>query len=175
MPPWPPTCSNWDRRLGRPGDQPADLHFRPRRDQRPDLHRIENLLRHGQRTPALRLAGPLERPPRHAGLLAADPGRDHLGVGGLVRTDRHGFESMVIFTTPGFWFFLMLVGVSVFVLPLPRAGRRPALSRAGLSGHADPVLPLLGFMVYCQRGFRRGAIAVGKPCGRSPCCWWAWR
>ncbi len=27
-----------------------------------------------------------------------------------------GFESMVIFTTPAFWFFLMLVGVSLFVL-----------------------------------------------------------
>ena len=29
---------------------------------------------------------------------------------------QNGFEGMVIFTTPGFWFFLMLVAVSVFVL-----------------------------------------------------------
>jgi amino acid transporter len=29
---------------------------------------------------------------------------------------REGFESMVKFTTPGFWFFLTLVGLAVFVL-----------------------------------------------------------
>ena len=28
-------------------------------------------------------------------------------------SSREGFESMVKFTTPGFWFFLMLVGMSV--------------------------------------------------------------
>ena len=44
-----------------------------------------------------------------------------------------GFESMVKFTTPGFWFFLTLVGVSVFVLRRRDAGDRPALPRAGLS------------------------------------------
>jgi amino acid transporter len=41
---------------------------------------------------------------------------------GLSRT---GFESMVKFTTPAFWFFLMLVGASVFVL----RRREPATAR----------------------------------------------
>ena len=41
---------------------------------------------------------------------------------GLSRT---GFESMVKFTTPAFWFFLMLVGASVFVL----RHREPATAR----------------------------------------------
>ncbi len=36
--------------LGRPGHQRADLHFGPRRHQRTDLHRIENLLRDGPTT-----------------------------------------------------------------------------------------------------------------------------
>ncbi len=38
---------------------------------------------------------------------------------------RDGFEAMVKFTTPGFWFFLMLVGASVFVL----RRREPAVIR----------------------------------------------
>ncbi len=41
---------------------------------------------------------------------------------GLSRT---GFESMVKFTTPGFWFFLMLVGASVVVL----RRRKPGVAR----------------------------------------------
>ena len=44
---------------------------------------------------------------------------------------------MVIFTTPGFWFFLMLVGVSVFVLRY----REPATERPyRVPGY--PVTPL---------------------------------
>jgi basic amino acid/polyamine antiporter, APA family len=38
---------------------------------------------------------------------------------------REGFESMVKFTTPGFWLFLALVGASVLVL----REREPALAR----------------------------------------------
>ena len=59
--------------LGRPGDQPFDLHLRPGGHQRPNLHRVENLLRDGPRASALRLAGPLECPARHARLLVIDP------------------------------------------------------------------------------------------------------
>jgi amino acid transporter len=43
----------------------------------------------------------------------------------LFGLSREGFESMVKFTTPGFWFFLMLVGVSLFVL----RRREPAVGR----------------------------------------------
>lgn len=63
---------------------------------------------------------------------------------------RNGFESMVKFTTPGFWFFLMLVGVAVFVL----RWREPATERPYLvPGY--PVTPILfclssGFMVYAS-------------------------
>ncbi len=61
---------------------------------------------------------------------------------------QNGFEGMVIFTTPGFWFFLMLVGLSVFVL------RRcdPAVERPfRVPGY--PVTPMLfclssAWMVY---------------------------
>ena len=61
---------------------------------------------------------------------------------------QEGFESMVKFTTPGFWFFLMLVGVSVFVL----RRREPNVERPyRVPGY--PLTPLLfslssAFMVY---------------------------
>ena len=51
---------------------------------------------------------------------------------------RQGFESMVKFTTPGFWLFLTLVGLSVFVL----RWREPAVARPyRVFGY--PVTPLL--------------------------------
>ena len=57
--------------------------------------------------------------------------------------NRNGFEQMVMFTTPGFWFFLMLVGVSVFVL----RRREPAVARPyrvpGYPADAACVQPLL--------------------------------
>jgi basic amino acid/polyamine antiporter, APA family len=62
--------------------------------------------------------------------------------------NRNGFEGMVKFTTPGFWFFLTLVGVSVFVL----RHREPAVARPyRVPGY--PLTPLLfsltsAFMVY---------------------------
>jgi amino acid transporter len=61
---------------------------------------------------------------------------------------RNGFESMVKFTTPGFWIFLCLVGISVFVL----RQRDPTVERPyRVPGY--PVTPLLfclscSFMVY---------------------------
>jgi amino acid transporter len=60
----------------------------------------------------------------------------------------NGFESMIKFTTPGFWLFLALVGVSVFVL----RRRDPEIDRPyRVPGY--PVTPILfclscGFMVY---------------------------
>ena len=54
-----------------------------------------------------------------------------------------GFESMVKFTTPGFWFFLMLVGVSLFVL----RWREPAVERPyRVPGY--PVTPIV-FCLSC--------------------------
>jgi basic amino acid/polyamine antiporter, APA family len=61
-----------------------------------------------------------------------------------------GFERMVKFTTPGFWFFLMLVGLSVFVL----RRREPAVARPyRVPGY--PLIPFLfslscAFMVYAS-------------------------
>lgn len=66
---------------------------------------------------------------------------------------RDGFDRMVIFTTPGFWFFLLLVGVSVFVL----RRREPAVDRPyRVPGY--PVTPLLfclgcGIMVYSSLAY----------------------
>jgi basic amino acid/polyamine antiporter, APA family len=61
---------------------------------------------------------------------------------------RSGFESMVKFTTPGFWFFLALVGLSLFVL----RWRDPQIERPyRVPGY--PFTPILfclscSFMVY---------------------------
>ena len=88
---------------------------------------------------------------------------------------RDGFESMVKFTTPGFWFFLMLVGASVFVL----RRREPAVARPyRVPGY--PLTPVLfclscAFMVYASVAYAVAASAVGRHCGRSRFCWWAWR
>jgi amino acid transporter len=57
---------------------------------------------------------------------------------------RNGFESMVKFTTPAFWFFLALVGVSVFAL----REREPAAPRPyRVLGY--PLTPLL-FCLSCE-------------------------
>ncbi len=59
-----------------------------------------------------------------------------------------GFESMVLFTTPGFWCFLMLVAVSVFIL----RRRDPTIERP-VRVPLYPLTPIIfcmssGFMVY---------------------------
>ncbi len=66
---------------------------------------------------------------------------------------RDGFESMVKFTTPGFWFFLMLVGAAVFVL----RRREPTVARSyRVPGY--PVTPALfclscAWLVYASLAF----------------------
>jgi basic amino acid/polyamine antiporter, APA family len=66
---------------------------------------------------------------------------------------QEGFESMVKFTTPGFWFFLMLVGASVFVL----RWREPAVARPyRVPGY--PVTPAVfclccAWMVYASLAY----------------------
>jgi basic amino acid/polyamine antiporter, APA family len=57
---------------------------------------------------------------------------------------RNGFESMVKFTTPGFWFFMALVGTSVLVL----RGREPDIERPyRVPGY--PLTPVL-FSLSCS-------------------------
>ena len=64
-----------------------------------------------------------------------------------------GFESLVKFTTPGFWFFLMLVGAAVFVL----RRREPAVDRPfHVPGY--PVTPALfcgscAWLVYASLAY----------------------
>jgi basic amino acid/polyamine antiporter, APA family len=76
-----------------------------------------------------------------------------------------GFERMVTFTTPGFWFFLMLVGVSLFVL----RRREPAVQRPfRVPGY--PVTPVVfclasGLLVYASLDY---AVAH-----RSWEAWWS--
>ncbi len=64
-----------------------------------------------------------------------------------------GFERMIIFTTPAFWFFLVLVGLSVFVLRY----REPATPRPFRTTFY-PVTPILfclssAFMVYSSLSY----------------------
>ena len=58
---------------------------------------------------------------------AVRPGCHHVGAVVAFGSTRDGFESMVIFTTPAFWFFLMLVGISLFVLRAARPPNRPPI------------------------------------------------
>lgn len=58
---------------------------------------------------------------------------------------RGGFESMVKFTTPGFWFFLTLVGISVFVL----RRREPNVERA----YCVPGYPWTPILFCCSSAF----------------------
>ena len=87
-----------------------------------------------------------------------------------------GFESMVKFTTPVFWIFFFLVGLTLPVLrfrqpDLPRPFRVPLY----------PWLPAVFclsslFMLYSSLSYAVENRTY-EACGRSACCWWAfcWR
>ena len=166
------------RPVGRPADQRADLHFRPGGHQRHDLHRRENLLCAGHRLSA-------RWPAWDDG--AADWGTPAwslfwqgvivlaliVGFGWWTQGKKDGFESMVEFTSPIFWTFFLLVGLSLFALRR-READRPRPFRVPFY----PALPALFclsslFMLYaCLRqclgahGLRvrvgRGADAGGR-------------
>jgi amino acid transporter len=54
----------------------------------------------------------------------------------------NGFASLILFTSPVFYFFFLLVGLAMVVLRRSDAKNAAALSRLGLSLHARVVLPV---------------------------------
>ena len=53
---------------------------------------------------------------------------------------RKGFETAVEYTAPVFWFFFLLVGISLFVLQAARSGRTAAVPRPAVSAAAADLL-----------------------------------
>ncbi len=52
-----------------------------------------------------------------------------------------GFLGMVLYTSPVFWFFILLTGIRPVCAAPDRPQPRAPVPRSALSGHADPVLP----------------------------------
>jgi APA family basic amino acid/polyamine antiporter len=76
-------------------------------------------------------------------------------------TTRDGFEAMVAYTSPVFWFFMLLVGLSVFVLRR-RDPERPRPFRVPLY----PATPLLfcltaGYLIYSSLDYAGVGAIVG--------------
>lgn len=97
----------------------------------------------GQDLPALRRLGlwnPEQQVPTN-GLLIQ--GAIALALVGFGAVTRDGFQSMVDYTAPVFWFFLLLVGISLFVL----RSRQPGAERP-FAAPLYPVTPAI-FCVTC--------------------------
>jgi amino acid transporter len=76
-------------------------------------------------------------------------------------TTRDGFEAMVAYTSPVFWFFMLLVGLSIFVLRW-REPERPRPFRVPLY----PVTPLLfcltaGYLIYSSLDYAGLGAVLG--------------
>ncbi len=82
-------------------------------------------------------------------------------------TTREGFEAMVDYTAPVFWFFLFLVGVSSIILRHREPASRAAVPHAALSGDAGAVLPDVSLPALFQRRLCRLGRAGRR---RSSCC-----
>ena len=80
------------------------------------------------------------RAARRAGERAAGAGGHLPGAGGRGRLTRRGFETMVEYTAPVFWFFFLLAGVSLLVLRRREPRRGPSLPRAALPAHPAALL-----------------------------------
>lgn len=97
-----------------------------------------------------------------------------VGVGSLARD---GFTAMIEFTAPVFWLFLVLVGVSVFVL----RRRRPA-AEIPFRAPLHPLMPLLFcaaslFMLHASIAYVgfNGLVGLGLLVLGLPFVWWAVR
>ncbi len=83
--------------------------------ERFDLHRRTLLVRAGARRAAHRAVWRVGRSWRQSRERAALAGRAIADAGRSRCDDRDGFSTMVDYTAPVFWFFLLLVGLAVFV------------------------------------------------------------
>ena len=138
--------------------------------QRHDLHRGADLLRHGDRTSPLCLAGPLEPTLADAGLVAGDPGGGDAAVGRRFRAEpeRFGVEAKWFredgeFHHAGVLDILFFGGRDAFRAPPPRAGHAAALSRALVSARAAGVLSL-----QPVHGLFQHFLGLRKPDIRGP-------
>jgi amino acid transporter len=81
-------------------------------------------------------------------------------------TTRQGFETMVEYTAPVFWFFFLLVGVSLFVLrwrepDVPRPFRVPLFPLTPLLFCATSLYILYSSLAYTGVGALVGVAVVG--------------
>jgi basic amino acid/polyamine antiporter, APA family len=109
----------------------------------------------GREVPLFRALGKWDdehRTPRNALLVQ---GAVALGLVGLGAVTRGGFVSMVEYTAPVFWFFLFLVGVSLFVLRRRDPRRERAFRVPGY-----PVTPLL-FCGVCLYMIKASLVHTG--------------
>lgn len=100
-----------------------------------------------------------------------------LALVGLGTLARDGFTAMIEFTAPVFWLFLVLVGVSVFVLR-----RRIPAARIPFRAPLHPLMPLLFcaislYMLQASIAYAgsNGLIGLGLLILGLPFVWWAGR
>ena len=79
-----------------------------------------------------------------------------------------GFQRLIDFTTPVFWFFLLLSGLSLVVLRRREPEHAAALSRAWLPVRALVVLRRVGGDRLRGRGARHRSALVGRVVGGRP-------
>lgn len=101
-----------------------------------------------------------------------------LGVVGLAIWTRQGFESVVEFTAPVFWFFILLVGVAVIRLrylqpDVPRPFEVPLYPLLPLIFIAITAWMLWSSLMYTGAGAWVGVAILA--CGLIPLAWEYWR
>jgi amino acid transporter len=101
-----------------------------------------------------------------------------LAVVGLAILTRQGFETVVEFTAPVFWSFVLMVGLSLFILryrqpDLPRPYRVPLYPWLPLSFVAMTAWMLWSSLAYTGLGALVGVAVLAV--GLLPLGWEAWR
>lgn len=101
-----------------------------------------------------------------------------LAVVGLAIITRQGFETVVEFTAPVFWSFVLMVGLALFILrhrqpQLPRPYRVPLYPWLPLGFVAVTTWMLWSSLVYTGLGSLVGVAVLA--CGLIPLAWEAWR
>ena len=101
-----------------------------------------------------------------------------LAVVGLAILTRQGFETVVEFTAPVFWSFVLMVGLALFILrhrqpDLPRPYRVPLYPWLPLAFVAMTAWMLWSSLVYTGLGALVGVAVLA--CGLFPLAWEAWR
>lgn len=101
-----------------------------------------------------------------------------LAVVGLAVVTRQGFETVVEFTAPVFWSFVLMVGLALFILrqrqpDLPRPYQVPLYPWLPLAFVAVTAWMLWSSLIYTGLGALVGVAVLA--CGLIPLTWEAWR